>query len=77
MKDIKSSEYKEYKIYFPPKEKMEELWKIIIDNTFKLNKVLKDTKRNYVAIVEINNKKYFKRISFRSSYSSKENTNLL
>ena len=56
MKDIKSSEYKEYKIYFPPKEKMEELWKIIIDNTFKLNKVLKDTKRNYVAIVEINNK---------------------
>ena len=65
MKDIKSSEYKEYKIYFPPKEKMEELWKIIIDNTFKLNKVLKDTKRNYVAIVEINNKKHILK-EFRS-----------
>lgn len=58
--------YKEYKIYFP-EEKLErkELGKSIIDNNFKLIKVLKDTKRNYVAIIEIKNKKYILK-EFRS-----------
>lgn len=58
--------YKEYKIYFP-EEKLErkELGKSIIDNNFKIIKVLKDTKRNYVAIIEIKNKKYILK-EFRS-----------
>lgn len=58
--------YKEYKIYFPEEKlEREELGKSIIDNNFKTIKILKDTKRNYVAIIEIENKKYILK-EFRS-----------
>lgn len=63
---IKKYLYKEYKIYFPEEKlEREELGKSIIDNNFKIIKVLKDTKRNYVAIIEIKNKKYILK-EFRS-----------
>ena len=55
---IKKYLYKEYKIYFPEEKlEREELGKSIIDNNFKTIKILKDTKRNYVAIIEIENQK--------------------
>lgn len=51
--------YKGYSIYFPTINlERKEYGENIIDNNFKVLKVLKDTKRNYVAIVEIQNKKY-------------------
>lgn len=51
--------YKGYSIYFPTVNlERKEYGENIIDNNFKVLKVLKDTKRNYVAIVEIQNKKY-------------------
>lgn len=63
---IKKYLYKEYKIYFPEEKlEREELGKSIIDNNFKTIKILKDTKRNYVAIIEIGNKKYILK-EFRS-----------
>ena len=63
---IKKYLYKEYKIYFPEEKlEREELGKSIIDNNFKTIKILKDTKRNYVAIIEIENKKYILK-EFRS-----------
>lgn len=63
---IKKYLYKEYKIYFPEEKlEREELGKNIIDNNFKTIKILKDTKRNYVAIIEIENKKYILK-EFRS-----------
>lgn len=63
---IKKYLYKEYKIYFPEEKlEREELGKSIIDNNFKIIKILKDTKRNYVAIIEIENKKYILK-EFRS-----------
>lgn len=63
---IKKYLYKEYKSYFPEEKlEREELGKSIIDNNFKTIKILKDTKRNYVAIIEIENKKYILK-EFRS-----------
>lgn len=63
---IKKYLYKEYKIYFPEEKlEREELGKSIIENNFKTIKILKDTKRNYVAIIEIENKKYILK-EFRS-----------
>lgn len=58
--------YKGYSIYFPTVNlERKEYGENIIDNNFKVLKVLKDTKRNYVAIVEIQNKKYILK-EFRS-----------
>ena len=58
--------YKGYSIYFPTTNlERKEYGENIIDNNFKVLKVLKDTKRNYVAIVEIQNKKYILK-EFRS-----------
>lgn len=58
--------YKGYSIYFPTINlERKEYGENIIDNNFKVLKVLKDTKRNYVAIVEIKNKKYILK-EFRS-----------
>ena len=58
--------YKGYSIYFPTINlERKEYGENIIDNNFKVLKVLKDTKRNYVAIVEIQNKKYILK-EFRS-----------
>lgn len=58
--------YKGYSIYFPTTNlERKEYGENIIDNNFKVLKVLKDTKRNYVAIVEIKNKKYILK-EFRS-----------
>lgn len=54
--DIKKIKYKNWKIY-SPKENIE-LGKLILDKKYKIIKVLKDTKRNYVAIILIENKKY-------------------
>ena len=54
MKNIK---YKGYIGYFYEK-KYEEVLKKIIDKNYKVEKILKDTVRNYVAIVSFDNKKY-------------------
>lgn len=66
--EVKENKYKEWKIYSPfGKEEvlLENIGKRIIDNDFKLIKILKDTKRNYVAMVEIENKKFILK-EFRS-----------
>lgn len=63
---IKNKKYKEWDIYFPERELF--LLKIgekIIDNNFHIVKILKDTKRNYVAIIEIDQIKYILK-EFRS-----------
>lgn len=63
---VKNRKYKEWNIYFPEKEIF--LLKIgekIIDNNFNIVKILKDTKRNYVAVIEINQIKYILK-EFRS-----------
>lgn len=63
---IIEKEYKEWKIYFSLNDiNSENLGISILENNFKILNVLKDTKRNYVAIVEINNKKYILK-EFRS-----------
>lgn len=66
--EIKEKEYKEWKIYSPfCKEEilLENIGKRIVDNNFKVVKILKDTKRNYVAIIEIEKIKYILK-EFRS-----------
>lgn len=66
--EVKENKYKEWKIYSPfGKEEvlLENIGKRIIDNNFKLIKILKDTKRNYVAIIEIEKIKYILK-EFRS-----------
>lgn len=49
--------YKENNIYFF-EDKYRNIAKKIIDNNFVVVKKLKDTKRNYVALIEVENKKY-------------------
>lgn len=66
--EIKEKEYKEWKIYSPfCKEEilLENIGERIVDNNFKVVKILKDTKRNYVAIIEIEKIKYILK-EFRS-----------
>ena len=54
--NIEKIKYKNWKIY-SPKENIE-LGKLVLDEKYKIIKVLKDTKRNYVAVILIENKKY-------------------
>lgn len=63
---IKSEKYKKWNIYFLEKEFfLSKIGEKIIDNNFNIIKILKDTKRNYVAIIEINQIKYILK-EFRS-----------
>lgn len=56
---ILNSKYKEWNIYYPNNEdELINLGKSIIDNNYFIEKVLKEGKRNYVAIISINDKKY-------------------
>lgn len=57
---IKEVEYKEWKLYYSEKDRvsMERIGENIVDENFEIIQTLKDTKRNYVAIVKINNIKY-------------------
>lgn len=55
---IEKKEYKKWKIYSAPFLLNKSIGRKIIDNSFKTIKILKDTKRNYVAIIEIDNIKY-------------------
>lgn len=56
---ILNSKYKEWNIYYPDdEEKIIKIGKSIIDNNYFIEKVLKEGKRNYVAIISINDKKY-------------------
>lgn len=56
---IKNEKYKEYTIYYPEKEIFYgELGKKIIDKEYKELEVYKNTERNYVAKIEIDEKKY-------------------
>lgn len=57
IKKIIEKEYKKYKIYFF-EEKNFKLAKRILNNDFKELCRLKDTKRNFVSVIEIDNKKY-------------------
>lgn len=54
--NIEKIEYKNWEIY-SPKENIK-LGKLILDEKYRIIKVLKDTKRNYVAIILMENKKY-------------------
>ena len=66
--DIKEEKYSEWKIYYPcikNENFLKELGEKIIDNNFKIINILKDTRRNYVAIIQINNIKYILK-EFRS-----------
>lgn len=57
---IKEVEYKEWKLYYSEKDRvsMERIGENIVDENFEIIQTLKDTKRNYVAIIKINNIKY-------------------
>lgn len=54
---MKRENYKEFNIYFYNDEELN-LGKMIIDKHYSIVRILKDTKRNYVAIIEIMGKKY-------------------
>lgn len=54
--NIEKIKYKNWEIY-SPKENIK-LGKLILDEKYRIIKVLKDTKRNYVAIILMENKKY-------------------
>lgn len=54
---LKKDEYQGYKIYFY-EDKFNEISKKILNKEFKELVRLKDTKRNFVSIIEIDNKKY-------------------
>lgn len=57
--NIKTVLYKGWKVYFPDKYTENiELGKCVVDNNFEVENIIKDTERNYVALVIINNKKY-------------------
>lgn len=55
---IEEEQYKGWKIYSAPFLSNKLIGEKIIDNNFDVINILKDTKRNYVAIVEIDNTKY-------------------
>lgn len=54
---LKKEEYQGYKIYFY-EDKFNEISKKILNKEFKELVRLKDTKRNFVSVIEIDNKKY-------------------
>jgi len=54
---LKKEEYQGYKIYFY-EDKFDEICKKILNKEFKEIIKLKDTKRNFVSVIEIDNKKY-------------------
>ena len=54
---LKKEEYQGYKIYFY-EEKFNNICKKILNKEYKELVRLKDTKRNFVSVIEINNKKY-------------------
>lgn len=60
---IEKIKYKNREIY-SPKSNIK-LGKLVLDKEYKIMKILKDTKRNYVAIILIENKKYILK-GFRS-----------
>lgn len=63
---ILNSKYKEWNIYYPNNEdELINLGKSVIDNNYFIEKILKDGKRNYVAIISIDGKKYILK-EFRS-----------
>lgn len=63
---IEKNKYKKWDIYFSQENlSMDEKGKKIVDGNFKIINILKDTKRNYVAIIEIEEKKYILK-EFRS-----------
>ena len=63
---ILNSKYKEWNIYYPNNEdEFINLGKSVIDNNYFIEKILKDGKRNYVAIISIDSKKYILK-EFRS-----------
>lgn len=62
---LDEKEYKEWKIYSAPFLIDSLIGEKIIDKDFEVISILKDTKRNYVAIVEIENKKFILK-EFRS-----------
>lgn len=53
----KKAKYKDYEI-FTFEDKYMTLGKKILDKDYKVVKILKDSKRNYVAVIEIENKKF-------------------
>lgn len=55
---LKEKEYRGWKIYSAPFLLDNFIGEKIINNDFKVISILKNTKRNYVAIVEIDNKKF-------------------
>ncbi|MEG1942088.1 MAG: lipopolysaccharide core heptose(II) kinase RfaY [Cetobacterium sp.] len=54
---LKKIDYKGYNLYFYD-EKYEEIGKYIIEKKYKVLKYIKDTKRNFVVLVDIKGKKY-------------------
>ena len=63
---MKNKKYSEWKIYFLEEENnIEILGELILNNKYKIKKVFKDTERNYVAQIEIENKDYILK-EFRS-----------
>ena len=54
---IKEQDYRGFKIFYYD-EKYLEFGKKIIEKDFKTIEILKDTKRNYVSVIETNSKKY-------------------
>lgn len=63
---LEEKKYLDWKIFFLQAEnKAEVLGKRILENDYKIKKIFKDTKRNYVAQIEIENKNYILK-EFRS-----------
>lgn len=63
---LKEEKYLDWKIFFSQTENSAmTLGKMILDGNYKIKKVYKDTKRNYVAQIEIENKNYILK-EFRS-----------
>lgn len=63
---LEEKEYLDWKIFFfESKNSVVDLGKLILDNNYIVKKVIKDTKRNYVAQIKIKNKNYILK-EFRS-----------
>lgn len=57
MDNLKKNEYKEFTLYYY-KDKFLDVGKKIIDKKYTEEKILKNTKRNFVAIISVNTEKY-------------------
>ena len=57
MLKLNLEKYKELNIYYYEKEFLDLALKVI-DSDYSTYQILKNTKRNYVSIIEVNNKKY-------------------